>query len=147
MDKNHALAHVAHHPNTSDLIGKPFKDGGRGPDAYDCWGLTKEVFKRYGYDLPDYQISAVDPDGIAGQACIDLNQSSTGPRTWKRAVFSLPGHPQLVAFQMKEPGKINHVGTYIGEGRVIHILENKTVCIERVSKYQNFIEGFYEFKN
>jgi cell wall-associated NlpC family hydrolase len=133
--------------NFNDLIGKPFKDGGRGPDVYDCWGLTREIFKRYGYDLPDYQISSSDPEGIAGRAGMDLNQNISGPATWKKEFFLLPDKPYLVTFQMREPGKITHVGTYIGDGRVIHILEGKTVSVERVSKYQNFIEGYYEFKN
>lgn len=37
-----------------DLIGIPFADLGRGPDAYDCWGLVVEVSRRLGKRLPDY---------------------------------------------------------------------------------------------
>lgn len=31
-----------------DLIGKPYKPRGTGPDAYDCWGICVEVLKRLG---------------------------------------------------------------------------------------------------
>jgi cell wall-associated NlpC family hydrolase len=40
----------------NDLIGKPFVMGARGPDAYDCWGLVREVMQRMrpGLALPDW---------------------------------------------------------------------------------------------
>jgi cell wall-associated NlpC family hydrolase len=37
-----------------DLIGKSFADMGRGPDAYDCWGLVLEISRRLGKHVPDY---------------------------------------------------------------------------------------------
>lgn len=47
---------------TSRYVGLPFRDGGRGPDAYDCWGLVRAVYAdRLGIDLPSYgEISARD---------------------------------------------------------------------------------------
>jgi len=37
-----------------DLIGKPFKLNGRGPDFYDCYGLYLEINRRIGNsDIPD----------------------------------------------------------------------------------------------
>ena len=37
----------------NDLIGKPYKEKGRGPDGYDCYGLCIEVCKRFGTALPE----------------------------------------------------------------------------------------------
>ena len=37
-----------------DLIGRPFVDGGRGPENFDCWGLATDVFRRHGKILPDF---------------------------------------------------------------------------------------------
>ena len=36
-----------------DLIGKPYKENGRGPDGYDCYGICIEVCKRIGIYLPE----------------------------------------------------------------------------------------------
>ena len=43
-------------PDVNDLIGRPWRLGGRGPDAYDCWGLVREVLQRMrpGLPLPDW---------------------------------------------------------------------------------------------
>lgn len=37
----------------ADLIGKPYKKNGRGPDDYDCYGVPLEMSKRMGIPLPD----------------------------------------------------------------------------------------------
>jgi cell wall-associated NlpC family hydrolase len=36
-----------------EYIGKPWRSGATGPDAYNCWGLVREVFlRRHGLPLP-----------------------------------------------------------------------------------------------
>jgi hypothetical protein len=42
--------------DVNDLIGKPWRLGGRGPDAFDCWGVVREVLQRMlpGLPLPDW---------------------------------------------------------------------------------------------
>ena len=35
-----------------DLRGKPYKQKGRGPDGFDCYGLCMEVSRRFGVELP-----------------------------------------------------------------------------------------------
>ena len=37
-----------------DLIGKPYKENGRGPECYDCYGLVEEISHRLGIDLPSF---------------------------------------------------------------------------------------------
>jgi hypothetical protein len=45
----------------NDLIGKPWQRDGRGPDVYDCWGLTREILLRMrpGATLPDWAIDTM----------------------------------------------------------------------------------------
>ena len=41
--------------NFNDLIGVPFKNRGRDiQDGFDCYGLVKEVYRRYGHEIPEY---------------------------------------------------------------------------------------------
>ena len=34
------------------LIGRPYKSGGKGPDAFDCSGFVHYVYKRYEINVP-----------------------------------------------------------------------------------------------
>src|SRR3989304_5127951 len=36
------------------LVGKPYRSGARGPDAFDCWGIVQFGWQqRLGFDVPD----------------------------------------------------------------------------------------------
>jgi hypothetical protein len=47
--------------DVNDLIGKPWQRDGRGPDVYDCWGLTREILLRMRPEarLPDWAIDTM----------------------------------------------------------------------------------------
>ena len=38
---------------TADYLGKPWRNGADGPDAFDCYGLVRAVYRdRYGIEMP-----------------------------------------------------------------------------------------------
>jgi cell wall-associated NlpC family hydrolase len=47
--------------DVNDLIGKPWQRDARGPDAFDCWGLTREILQRLrpGESLPDWLVEGM----------------------------------------------------------------------------------------
>ncbi len=123
-------------PQLNDLIGKPFKDGGRGPDAYDCYGLAIEVFKRYGIDLPDFKIACRDTKAINGRY---LEQKPF----WKDVTEEKPA-PSLI-FMRFNSSIGNHVGVYLGQGRFIHARASTLSCIERINSpvWATAVIGYY----
>ncbi len=125
------------------FIGKPFVDGGRGPEGYDCWGLVKAVFREYGYVLEDYEIS-----------CFNTIMIDTEIRGHKEAQVDWlpidePIEPCLVTMRINEdhPQLIQHVGVYVGNNKFIHTLEKSGVHMVDINHrfYKNFIEGFYKW--
>jgi len=120
-----------------DLIGKPFTDGGRGPDTYDCWGLVAEVFRRYGTELQDYKLCCHDYKGFYKLFIADIT-------TRKRWEYSNIPIPAVVAIRFNKPF-VNHVGVYIGEFKFLHTREKTGVVIERIDSvlWKSKIEGFY----
>ncbi len=124
-------------PCLADLVGKPFADGGRGPEAYDCWGLALEVFRRYGVELPDYRIGAYDSAAIYG----------TYQREKRRWIEIRAGEPPVPAliFMRFNAAVGNHVGVYLGAGRFIHAREKALSCIERTDHlyWKQAIVGYY----
>ena len=80
------------------FIGKPYVFGVEGPDAFDCSGLTKYVYKRFNIDLPHYTGT----------------QWGCGEGICKNELME----GDLVFFNTT--GNVSHVGIYIGGDRFIH---------------------------
>jgi cell wall-associated NlpC family hydrolase len=118
-----------------DILGLPFADGGRGPDEFDCWGLARNIYRRYGLALPDYPISAMDADRIGRQMAQDAPQ-------WVE-VFKPYPVPCLVVIRLSCGSWANHVGVYIGDGQFIHAYKTTGVVIDRLKRWQSLIVGLY----
>ena len=104
-----------------DLIGKPFKDGGRGPIFFDCWGLVKEAFKRAGYNVPEYLISAYQPELIQAQIFSDQV-------TWKK--LDKPEKNCLVLMRIGKDALVNHCGFYLDNDKILHTREKTGVIVQ-----------------
>ncbi len=120
----------------TDLLGKPFANGGRGPEEYDCYGLATEVFNRFSINLPDFRISCEDASGI--NSTIDDER-----KRWERC--DTPETPSIVVMRFNSRF-YNHVGVYIGKGKFIHTAKKIGVRIENISElyWKHRIEGFYK---
>jgi cell wall-associated NlpC family hydrolase len=88
------------------LQGKPYKNGAKGPDAFDCSGLVYHVFKQYRLLPPP-----AEAQSRAGQA---INRDSL-----------LPG--DLVFFKIE--GDF-HVGIIISRGEFVHASKSRGVAID-----------------
>lgn len=118
----------------SHLVGIPFEYGGRGPHAYDCYGLVKECYRlARGIELPDFQ----SPRDQGAQAAVGLLQL----QTWRDAPRT-PG--VLVAFRI---GRLtSHCGFLLDHDTMIHAWEKSGgVTIQRLTEWQRRITGFYDY--
>lgn len=131
--------------NYSDLIGVPFKNKGRDLNTgFDCYGLVIEVYKRFGYKIPEYYADYNDIEAvnelIKGKTAIKSN--------WEPIDKDNLTVPCLMAIRFGVPkGVVNHTGVYIGDGKFIHIRENTGVCVDRINSpaWKKVIEGYYKF--
>ena len=126
----------------SQFVGIPFVDGGRDMSGCDCWGLAMLVFKAYGADIPDYQISCHLSDKINDKIAVE---STT---TWME--IKEPVEPCLVVLAMdaRLPTFCNHLGVYVGNGKFIHAILKQHAVVSRLSDvvYKDKIKGFYVYK-
>ncbi|WP_196600025.1 C40 family peptidase [Pectinatus frisingensis] len=117
-----------------DLIGIPFKDGGRDKTGLDCWGLAKEIYKRRGIELPEFNISAMATDRIT-------NALTENKPLWRK--LNKPEPSALVVIKLVCGGWADHVGVCIDNNKFIHAYCRTGVVIDRLSKWQSHIAGFY----
>lgn len=116
----------------SDLVGVPFVYGGRGPEAFDCYGLVMECARRDGVTLPDFGFAS-------DQALVAAMMGVTMPQ-WE------PVEPQAGAVVLFRVGRfVCHVGYLLDAGRMIHTWDKSGgVTIARLDDWKQRIVGFYK---
>ena len=99
------------------FLGVPYRWGGSGPGGFDCSGLVRYVYQRFGVELPHSSYA-------------DFN---LGRRVGRWALE--PG--DLVFFS-----GLGHVGLYVGHGRFIHAPHSGTrVQISRLRDFAGSYDG------
>lgn len=107
----------------SPYIGKPFEDGGRGPEAYDCWGLVAAVYRDvFGIELPSYgEISASDLIAIA-------REMRTAPDADPWRLVREPRAGDVCVMRLPSRSWPGHVGVMVDRERVMHVERATHVC-------------------
>jgi murein DD-endopeptidase len=121
-----------------DLLGKRFEYGGRGPDAYDCYGLMIETRKRVGLFMPDQYLSF--------EALPERDAAFSAGAGSYFVQLPVPKPFCLVTFRI-HPRFTTHIGMVLEDCvRFIHILRKMRVGIERLDypHWQKRIAGFWE---
>ena len=88
--------------NAKELLGKKYVWGATGPHTYDCSGFTQKIYDDLGIRIPR----------------ISRHQAKHG----KLIKFAELQKGDLVFFHTnrRRPGKVTHVGIYLGNGDFIH---------------------------
>lgn len=124
----------------TDLLGKAFKFGERGPEMFDCWGLCLEVGKRAGIELPQ----VYTPAEMAA-----MNERFNNVRTDKFTKIDEPQPYCIVAFKMSPPIEW-HAGIVLPNcNSFIHIMRKRSVVIERLDSiiWKQKLDGYYLYNS
>lgn len=125
-------------------VGLPYRDKGRGPDAWDCWGGVRYYLQReHALLLPDYAdayTSAVDGDSVAAAVGAGLVTD------WREVTKPRPG--DLVILRIgKRPW---HCAVMVDARRFLHWPPpirgvQQLSCIERLDspQWNRRIVGFH----
>lgn len=121
----------------NDLIGIPFS--AEGDFGVNCYSLLRMAFKKHGMNVPETNISVCACREASNKEIIN-NVS----KYWLK--IEKPKTPCAVVIRSTNPDFANHIGTYVGSGRILHVAQNINSVIERMyPKYKNKVLGFYEF--
>ena len=103
------------------VLGKPYKNGAKGPDSFDCSGLVHYVYKRSGINVP------VSTNGLL-KAGYEIPKGNV-----------LPG--DLVFFKIK---KDLHVGIMLNQREFINASKSRGVAVDDVdaSYWKKSLIGF-----
>ncbi len=119
------MAHKAPHW-AAQYIGKPWQNGGRGPDAFDCWGLLRFIyFKHLEIRLPAYPgINAKNAKYVSGLI------EGEALHSWTEQ--DIPDEFSAVAMA-SGCAVFTHVGIYtrVDGGHIIHCADKLNVVAQR----------------
>jgi len=112
--------------------------GGRGPNVYDCYGLSMEINRRRGIKLRDF--SPIDEPSVVGnildegiiECCIKLEKAE----------------PFCFVLFCIHPKYATHIGIVLEDcQRFIHTLPKREVVIERLDSiiWKSRIKGYYRY--
>lgn len=124
-------------------IGLPFIDGGRGPEAVDCWGLCKLVYaQEVKIALPTHgEISAGELLRVA--RAISAGQSGS---TW----IEVEAPQEFDIAVMRAGGKWtpSHVGVMADTTTVLHVEKDSATCLEPIAGQlmKHRIVGFWRHR-
>jgi len=122
----------------TDLLGKPFRLGGRGPDFYDCWGICLELGRRVGLALPE---------DFTPNDTIEQDKSIRNRRDNDFVKLQEPKPYCIVTF-MVTPPFIDHCGFVLEDCKhFIHIMRERSVAVQRLDHriLAKRIDGFYRY--
>ncbi len=81
-----------------EMLGVPYRWGGRSPSGFDCSGLVQYTYEQAGFSVP---------------------RTSRAQHKAARAVPLGEARPGDLLF-FAESGRVSHVGIYVGQGQFIH---------------------------
>ena len=124
------------HTLYTDLIGKPFAHGARGPAAYDCLGLCMEVLRRRGIAVPEYVSDAAElhRNLAAGTEALAAMRKVLQPRGGEVALFRALGSYPC------------HMGVMINPWHMLHTTAETQCVVERVASplWKRRLLGYFE---
>jgi len=133
--------------SVADLIGTPFRDGGRDQaTGLDCWGLVMEVYRRMGITVPDYGVTV--PSAWDGTRVDRAAQEAKTTGLWMPAARPQPG--DLIAMHTDPylpANVITHFGVVIGINQFIHQVDKRRCEAPRLtSEWRPSFRGFYRWR-
>jgi len=142
--RNYGMYNMKVVENIEDYVGIPYKDRGRNQnEGYDCWGLILELTNKiFNVSLPDpeYKIETVE----------EAENLFLANNIWKwveKVELNKIKYGDLVSIKQYGKGRMPyHMGLYIGNKEIIHILKCGVV-IQKINIIKNYITGIYRIKN
>ncbi len=124
--------------NVADTYkGIPYKRGGASSTATDCSGLTMQIYRDLGLNLPRSsreQFHVGTPKKKDELEKGDLVFFSTSSPYKKIKVRSKKNPKKKIVKYIKAPRRITHVGIYVGDGKFIHAPRpGHTVTVESLN--------------
>ena len=122
-------------------IGIPFQDKGCLIDGADCYGIIRLIYKEdLGIEIPLFNGSCYDSRGIFLDYIRQISEY------WELVKEPKKYDVIAMAHDPQHPRVVQHFGIYMGDGIVLHTLENIGSHPTNIQELNYYIKGIYRWK-
>lgn len=124
------------------FIGIPFGDGRPSYNKCNCYGLVELFYRDHlGIVVPSLDTLSTHSSKVWA---VYLNEISSNWKTVESPEF---GDVVAMAHDMRHPNIVQHVGIYIGDGRVLHTLDKLGSHVTKLDIIKSAIKGYHRWLN
>lgn len=107
------------------LIGIPYSANAKGPEAYDCWHLVREVrAKVFQDELPEYDV----PEEPSLLWLAKMFERDGERAKWKEVPVASDGNLVLMSCASMSV----HIGIFLREGGILHTTKESGVVLQEI---------------
>lgn len=133
----------------NDYVDRPWKEGGRDNDGFDCWGLVRVVYKsQIDVDLPRLELAVWRRGGDARKLLKAVREYSDQLQKDEFVPLLLDGnYKEFDLLWLRNGGPI-HFAVMIDDKRFIHVEEGCDTAIEKINslRWERKIRGVFRHK-
>lgn len=122
------------------FIGIPFADGEQSFDGANCYGLVRLFYREHlGINIPELRVHSDHSNVVWATYLKEIGEH------WESVT-----EPQLydvvaMAQDVRHPRIVQHVGIYIGDGKVLHTLNKVESHIVDLEKIKYMVKGYHRW--
>lgn len=124
------------------FIGIPFRDGDVSFSGANCYGLVQLFYREHvGIDIPELRVHSDHSNRVWATYLREISEH--WDRVDEHGLFDVVAMAQNV----EHPKIVQHVGIYIGGGKVLHTLSNIGSHIVSLESVKHSVRGFHRWRH
>lgn len=124
------------------FIGVPFADKEPSFDGANCYGLVRLFYREHlGIDIPDLRVHSDHSNRVWATYLKEISER------WDRVEEPQFGDVVAMAQDISHPRIVQHVGVYIGDGKVLHTLNKINSHIVSLESVAYSVKGYHRWRS
>lgn len=124
------------------FIGIPFADGEQSFDGANCYGLVRLFYReQLGIEIPELAVHSDHSNVVWATYLKEISEN------WVRVDEPEFGDVVAMAQDIRHPRIVQHVGVYIGGGKVLHTLNKIQSHVVTLESIRYSVKGYHRWQH
>ncbi|MFZ2967916.1 MAG: NlpC/P60 family protein [Sulfuricurvum sp.] len=125
-----------------EFVGIPFADGEQSFDGANCYGLVRLFYReQLGIEIPDLRVHSDHSNRVWATYLKEISEH------WHNVDEPEKYDVIAMAQDVNHPRIVNHVGVYLGDGKVLHTLNKVDSHVVSLESIKYMIRGYHRWQH